>query len=114
MTLPRLAYSKTGPSGGACAALALSLMLGCSLVSGTVAVTGCIDLRGAINVVGGIEEKIRQSKEVGIGLVIVPMGNLMQLDQEGWDDELKEYVSESVRGASSFVDVMELAVEGEY
>lgn len=112
LTQPQLDALKCGCSGGAGAALSLTLLLGGRLVDGYVAMTGTVDLCGRILLVGDVRVKIRHAMRRGAGLMIVPQDNLDDLNQEGWEEDEREYVERSVRGASTFVDVLSHAIEG--
>lgn len=80
-----------------------------------VAVTGYVDLRGKMYPVGQVREKILHCKSRGVGLVIVPAEDLDELNEEGWASaEDLQYVQQAVRGARSFVDMLELAVTGAF
>ena len=55
---------------------------------------------------------MKHARQEGVKLIIIPKKNLDLLRHEGLDDEEKQYVDNFVRGASTFVDVMEAAVKG--
>ena len=110
---PSLDLIKEGPSAGACQALALCLLLGCSLLDGRVGLTGYVDLRGRIMMVSSVREKLQHAKDNGLGRVIVPSKNLDTLKIEEWSDGEKEYALDAVRGATSFINVMTHTLQGE-
>ena len=112
VTGPRLDIKKEGPSGGACVALALSLLLGCSMVEEEVGITGTVDLRGRVITVGGVKEKIGHARKEKIPLMIVPWSALWDLRTTGWTEDEKDYLERSVRGAWNLVDVLAAAVQG--
>ena len=114
VTLSEVDVPKEGASGGACAALAMLLLLGGSLVQTTrFAMTGTLDLRGRVREVGSVREKILHARQKGFPLMMVPLINLEKLEREGWkDEEERDYVIRSVRGVDTFVDVMEAVVQG--
>ena len=101
-----------GSSASAAAALSLVAMLGGRLVSKGVVMTGTIDLSGNMLPVGDLEEKIRHCQEcmVYIPLIVVPWGSYKNLKLEG---DLKAYADKVVRPVRHFVEVLEVAVEGE-
>ena len=119
LMLGQLDELKSGASFSACAALSLvGLMTDISLVErAMVACTGRIDLRGRIRDidVDSIMEKCKGAKENGVEIVVVPTNNhneLVNNDFNGWGDDLKAYGQRVLRSASTFVDLMEIAIEG--
>jgi len=77
--VPAGAIPKDGPSAGlAIAAALVSLMTG-RPVRHTVALTGEITLRGRVLPIGGIQEKAMAAGRAGIGRVIFPRMNEMEL-----------------------------------
>mgnify|MGYP002786464452 CR=1 FL=1 len=112
---------KRGPSAGACQALALSLLLGCSLRQNGIAVTGSVDLRGVVHGVGGVEGKVLGCQSKGVPLLLMPQWNLQQLEAgisagtaEGqWGEEQRAYVRERVKGVVTMLDVFQHSLLGE-
>jgi len=63
-----------GPSAGAALTIATIAVVENKTLNPKVGITGTINPDGTIGAVGGIEEKARASKEVGIELFLVPEG----------------------------------------
>ena len=110
-------WSKEGPSGGAVAALSLSVWLGrCKLMDDEVVVTGEINMRGMVLEIGKVDEKIRHAMGQGVGTFIMPAVNYAQW--EGGNSflalpcELREYARKSCRPAANMVDVLKAAIPG--
>ena len=61
------------------------------------------------------KEKVLRAKDQGVSLMIVPKKNLDELQEVEWEKKEDEhYVTESVRGATAFVDLLVLAVQGKF
>jgi ATP-dependent Lon protease len=87
--LPAGATPKDGPSAGVAVATCLAALLSCLPVRHDVAMTGEITLRGKILSVGGIREKLLAAHRSRIKVVLLPIGNLKDLEevpQEVLDD----------------------------
>jgi len=95
--VPDGAVPKDGPSAGVTMASAiLSAVSGRSVKPG-IAMTGEISLRGRVLPVGGIREKILAAKRYGIGHVILPEANRVDVEEipvEFLDDMKFDYASE--------------------
>ena len=76
---------------------------------------GAVDLRGRVLEDGVVKEKVLRAKDQGVSLMIVPKKNLDELQEVEWEKKEDEhYVTESVRGATAFVDLLVLAVQGKF
>ena len=93
--IPTGATPKDGPSAGiAIAAAVVSALTGVP-VRGDVAMTGEITLRGRVLAIGGLKEKSVAALRCGVKTVIVPAGNVRDLEELPAD----------VRGAVRFIPV---------
>ena len=79
--LPGGATPKDGPSAGVTIVTALVSALSNRRVSKDIAMTGEITLRGSVMPVGGIKEKALAALRYGVKTVIIPHGNLKDLDE---------------------------------
>lgn len=78
--LPEGAIPKDGPSAGLALAVVIASLMTDRAVRHDVAMTGEITLRGRILAVGGIREKVLGAHRAGIRTVILPTGNLGELE----------------------------------
>jgi ATP-dependent Lon protease len=105
--VPAGAIPKDGPSAGVTIATALaSLAMGVPVRS-DVAMTGEVTLRGRVLPVGGVREKALAALRAGIGTMILPERNLV---------DLREVPAELARrlrfvGVSHMDEVLEAALE---
>jgi ATP-dependent Lon protease len=93
--LPDGATPKDGPSAGITIVTALVSALSGRPVSHEVAMTGEITLRGSVRVIGGLKEKALAALRHGINRVIIPHGNLKDLED----------IAEEQRAAITFIPV---------
>lgn len=107
---------KRGSSTSACAVVALAVVLGhAKLVGSRVGVTGRMDLRGRVLMVGGVMEKVAVAKEKELQLVVIPLSNMEELeenDYEGWPHELKLYGKKVLRGVDNIVELLTVTFDG--
>jgi uncharacterized protein len=81
-----------GPSaGGAITVLTISEIQGLKLDE-NVSMTGTINSGGIIGPVGGVKQKIEAAKKAGLKKVLIPKGELMDLDNDT-NSSLKEYAT---------------------
>jgi PDZ domain-containing secreted protein len=109
----------SGPSAGACAALATTVTLEGAVLMGNVAVTGTIDLLGDVGPIGDMQAKMRGCMLVGATRLLAPAVNVAELakqdrlsQDEEEDKRLRAYLEKSVVGVQTFIDVLEHAVKG--
>ena len=88
--VPEGAIPKDGPSAGVAMCTSLVSVLTGVPVRGTVAMTGEISLRGRVLPIGGLKEKILAALSGGIQKVLIPEGNVKDL--ESIPDEVKNNI----------------------
>ncbi|MGK2933765.1 MAG: endopeptidase La [Gemmatimonadaceae bacterium] len=106
--LPAGATPKDGPSAGIAIATAVISALAQIPVRGDVAMTGEITLRGRVLPIGGLKEKAVAAHRNKVREVIIPHGNLRDLD------ELPEEVTRTVRfhPVKTMDEVLAIALRG--
>jgi ATP-dependent Lon protease len=75
------ATPKDGPSAGIAIATAIVSALTGVAIRGDVAMTGEITLRGRVLAIGGLKEKAVAAHRTGIAHIIIPHGNLRDLEE---------------------------------
>ncbi len=78
---PEGATPKDGPSAGITLVAALVSLLTKTSIRARLAMTGEITLRGKVLPVGGIKEKVLAARRAGIRDIIIPAGNVHDLDE---------------------------------
>ncbi|MCD8139666.1 MAG: endopeptidase La [Planctomycetaceae bacterium] len=78
---PEGATPKDGPSAGITLVAALVSLLTQTPIRSRLAMTGEITLRGKVLPVGGIKEKVLAARRAGIKDIIIPAGNIHDLDE---------------------------------
>ena len=105
--IPAGAVPKDGPSAGITIATALASLLMERAVRSDTAMTGEMSLTGLVLPVGGIKEKVLAAHRSGLRRIILPEGNMRELNE----------VNDDVRQSMEFVfvgsmhDVLENALE---
>ncbi|MBO5410080.1 MAG: endopeptidase La, partial [Clostridia bacterium] len=89
--VPEGATPKDGPSAGVTIATALLSALSGRKVRSDVAMTGEITLRGRVLPIGGLKEKSMAAYRAGIKTVLIPYGNIADLDEV--DPKVKESIT---------------------
>ena len=93
--VPSGAVPKDGPSAGVTLFTALASLITGIKADAKLAMTGEITLRGAVLPIGGLKEKSLAAHRSGISTVIIPKGNVKDLDD----------IPESVKESMEFVPV---------
>ncbi len=88
--VPAGATPKDGPSAGVAIAIAMVSALSGKPPSSDVAMTGEISLTGRVLPIGGLREKLLAAKRAGMKKVVIPVGNLPEVE------EIPGYVTRSV------------------
>ncbi len=88
---PEGAVPKDGPSAGVTVTTALVSALSGRRVSGDVAMTGEVTLTGRVLPIGGLREKSMAAYREGISTVIIPHGNIADLEEV--DEAVKKKVN---------------------
>jgi ATP-dependent Lon protease len=105
--VPGGAVPKDGPSAGITMATALASAATGRLVRDDVAMTGEITLRGRVLPVGGVKEKVLGAHRAGIGAIILPRRNDVDLDdlprdvREGVDIRAGRYARRGARSSAA-------------
>jgi ATP-dependent Lon protease len=97
--LPAGATPKDGPSAGIALATSIASMLTGIKVDANLAMTGEITLTGQVLPIGGLKEKVLGAKRAGIGKILYPKRNEVDLDD----------IPKEVRDTMTFVPVEELS-----
>ena len=92
---PEGAVPKDGPSAGIAITTAILSAITGRKVRSNLAMTGEVTLRGNVLPIGGLKEKSLAANRSGINKIIIPKGNLKDLDE----------VAETVKKAVEFVPV---------
>ena len=61
---------------------------------------------------GGVEDKFGHAMSKRMELLVVPFANYKKLDFA--ETEKRDYLERSVRWAKTFVDLLEVTIEGEF
>lgn len=105
--VPEGATPKDGPSAGISMVTALTSAVVSVPVRQDVAMTGEVTIRGRVLPIGGLKEKMLAAKQAGIKKIIIPFGNVKDLEEipndikEGLEICPFEHVNEVLRSALS-------------
>ena len=77
--IPENAIPKDGPSAGLALTIVLISTMTGKLINHQLAMTGEITLHGDVLPIGGLKEKCLAAERVGIGTIIIPAGNMLEL-----------------------------------
>lgn len=105
--VPEGATPKDGPSAGISMVTALTSAVVNIPVRQDVAMTGEVTIRGRVLPIGGLKEKMLAAKQAGIKRIIIPFGNVKDLEEipndikEGLEICSFEHVNEVLRSALS-------------
>ncbi len=97
--VPAGATPKDGPSAGIALATAIASMLTGLKADPNVAMTGEITLTGQVLPIGGLKEKVLGAKRAGIGKILLPRRNELDIDD----------IPKEVRDTMTFAGVDELS-----
>ncbi|MGB8520623.1 MAG: endopeptidase La [Candidatus Tumulicola sp.] len=97
--VPAGATPKDGPSAGIALATSIASILTGLKVDPNLAMTGEITLTGQVLPIGGLKEKVLGAKRAGIGKILLPKRNEVDLDD----------IPKEVRDTMTFVPVEELS-----
>jgi ATP-dependent Lon protease len=97
--VPAGATPKDGPSAGIALATSIASILTGLKVDPNLAMTGEITLTGQVLPIGGLKEKVLGAKRAGIGKILLPKRNEVDLDD----------VPKEVRDTMTFVPIEELS-----
>ncbi|MEO9170282.1 MAG: endopeptidase La [Candidatus Baltobacteraceae bacterium] len=97
--VPAGATPKDGPSAGITMATSIASMLTGLKVTPNLAMTGEITLTGQVLPIGGLKEKVLGAKRAGIGKILFPKRNEMDLDD----------IPKEVRDTMEFIPVEEIS-----
>ncbi len=101
---PEGAVPKDGPSAGVTVTTALVSALTGRKVRGNIAMTGEVTLTGRVLPIGGLREKSMAAYREGISTVIIPHGNVPDIEEI--DDAVKKKVSFiSVKNVDEVIDI---------
>ena len=89
--VPEGAVPKDGPSAGVTLTTAIVSAITKTPVDSNIAMTGEVTLRGNVLPIGGLKEKSLAAHRSGIAKIIIPKGNIKDLD------ELPDTVKESIK-----------------
>ena len=106
--VPEGAVPKDGPSAGVTISTSLVSALTGKKVRKDVAMTGEISLRGKVLPIGGLKEKSMAAYRAGMKTVIIPYGNVPDLDEV--DSKVKEKIT--FKPVKTVDQVWSVAVEG--
>jgi ATP-dependent Lon protease len=106
--VPEGAVPKDGPSAGVTISTSLVSALTGKKVRKDVAMTGEISLRGKVLPIGGLKEKSMAAYRAGMKTVIIPYGNVADLDEV--DSKVKEKIT--FKPVKTVDQVWSVAVEG--
>jgi ATP-dependent Lon protease len=105
--VPEGATPKDGPSAGISMVTALTSAVVGVPVRQDVAMTGEVTIRGRVLPIGGLKEKMLAAKQAGIKKIIIPFGNIKDLEEiqndikEGLEICPFEHVNEVLKSALS-------------
>lgn len=115
VVVDRAGPTTRGDSLGVAAAMSLVCMALKRRPKPGVVVTGALSLTGRVLDVGGLAGKLQGCMREGSQTLLVPSSTLQHLDAASLPtEELRQYAGRALRGYSTLLEALELAILGTY